>query len=88
MSAPNLETFKLLFKNIQPSHEGFSNKVKASGIEETKVSYKPNFVLERAIKTFIDLDRSLLSGKRTGFADISSIKTDSQSSMIPDISLD
>lgn len=44
---PNVETFKLMFKNVQPTC-GFSNKVKASGIEVAQ-RFTVNPDLQRAI---------------------------------------
>ena len=59
---PNLDTFKLMFRYIQPNSkmQPFGNKVKASGIEEVKSEpLHRNQDLERAIKTFKELDKSL-----------------------------
>jgi pentatricopeptide repeat protein len=43
---------------------------------------KPNRDLDRAIQTFMDLDRSLTSGRRAGFSDISSVKSDSSDAKV------
>lgn len=70
-----------MFKYIQPSHSCISNKVKTSGIEESKVYRRPNSDLDRAIKTFLELDRSM-SAKKQAFNDLSSITSDSQFSLV------
>lgn len=71
-SVPNVETFKLLFKHIAPSAGQYSNKVKACQIEEAKTVRRPSKTLERAINTFLELDRSLANGTLS-FAEVSSI---------------